>query len=62
MKYEENLTILKLMELCGDKGIAITLHRDPTRLFNKYALSGPDGLIADTDDPAEALWEWMKRN
>jgi len=62
MTYDKELGILESIEKCGDSGFSVGLHHDPTKLFDKYRLTVDDGLIAETDDPAEALWEWMKRN
>jgi hypothetical protein len=60
VEYGGDLDIIQLMKEMGGRGMAITLRYDPERLFNRFTLISPDGRICDTDEPAEALWEWMK--
>ena|GEM_PF-5759548 len=51
-------TLVDLMEKLGENNIPITVRFDILRKTNRFTVIGPEGRIADTDDPFKALCLW----
>ena len=54
-----DFTLIDLMRKLGENGIPITVRYDTLRKENHFTIIGPEGRIADTDEPFERLCDYL---